>query len=273
MNDVEPNTGDAAPPPETLPALSVGAQLRTAREEAKLSLDAAAQVLKFSPRQIEALEADDYAALPGATIVRGFVRSYARLLKLNADTLLRDLEVVAPCAPVEVRPPDNICVASQPGGGRQFSPLAAISIILLLAAALMAAWHYFGPSDSPATATNLVIPAQETVQVTMPVAVQPVIPEENAGALKSDENSVSVSPVLPALHFVFADRSWVEVMDGNKQLLHSSENQGGTNLSLNGQPPFEIVIGNAGKVLLTYRDQPVNLGPHMRADVARLKLE
>ncbi len=66
-------------------ASTVGRKLRAAREAAGLSLADVAQSLKFTPRQIELLEADDYAALPGMTVVRGFIRSYAKLLKMDAD--------------------------------------------------------------------------------------------------------------------------------------------------------------------------------------------
>ncbi|MFZ2629189.1 MAG: helix-turn-helix transcriptional regulator, partial [Rugosibacter sp.] len=54
-----------------------GAVLRAAREAKGLTPDAVAHVTRFSVRQIEALERDDYASLPGITVVRGFVRGYA----------------------------------------------------------------------------------------------------------------------------------------------------------------------------------------------------
>jgi hypothetical protein len=116
--------------------------LRQAREAARLSLDEVAHALKFSPRQIELLEADQYGALPGSTIVRGFVRNYARLLKLDTDGLLRQLEAVMPSAPVEVRPPDNMGIASQPRSLRELSPLVAIALVALLAAVLLVQFWY-----------------------------------------------------------------------------------------------------------------------------------
>jgi len=70
---------------------SVGAWLRSAREAAGLSEDAVAQQLKLAPRQVRAIEEDDYARLPGRTFVRGLVRNYARLVHLDADALLASL--------------------------------------------------------------------------------------------------------------------------------------------------------------------------------------
>jgi len=65
-----------------------GARLKSAREAAGLSLDQVAQQLKLAPRQVRALEDEDFAQLPGRTFARGFVRNYARLMNLDGDDLL-----------------------------------------------------------------------------------------------------------------------------------------------------------------------------------------
>ena len=71
--------------------VSMGKALRAAREQMGLSVNDVANRIKFAPRQIESLEADDYAKLPEAAFVRGFVRSYARLLELDSTKLLASL--------------------------------------------------------------------------------------------------------------------------------------------------------------------------------------
>src|SRR5207344_1477643 len=48
-----------------------------------------AQQLKFASRQIEALEQGRFGELPTGTFARGMVRSYARLLKLDAEPLVQ----------------------------------------------------------------------------------------------------------------------------------------------------------------------------------------
>jgi cytoskeleton protein RodZ len=67
---------------------SIGAELARAREERGLSISDVAQQLKFASRQLEALEQDRFDQLPGGTFVRGMVRSYARILKIEPDPLL-----------------------------------------------------------------------------------------------------------------------------------------------------------------------------------------
>lgn len=70
---------------------SPGAQLASAREQYGWTVEQVASHLKLAPRQVIALECDDYASLPGMPIVRGFIRSYAKLLKLDSAPLLAQL--------------------------------------------------------------------------------------------------------------------------------------------------------------------------------------
>jgi cytoskeleton protein RodZ len=77
--------------PATPAPRDAGAMLAAAREAAGLSIDAVAGQLKLAPRQVRAIEAGDFAALPGRTFVRGFARNYARLLGLDAATVLAAL--------------------------------------------------------------------------------------------------------------------------------------------------------------------------------------
>ncbi|MEQ1667678.1 MAG: helix-turn-helix transcriptional regulator, partial [Sulfuriferula sp.] len=67
--------------------LSVGEQLQQARTAMQLGITDVAQHLKLSALQIERLENNDFSAL-GLVFSRGFVRQYARLVGLDADTLV-----------------------------------------------------------------------------------------------------------------------------------------------------------------------------------------
>lgn len=68
-----------------------GALLAAQRQARGWSVEHAASQLKFAPRQVLALESDNYDALPGPVIVRGFVRAYAKLLGMDANALVAAL--------------------------------------------------------------------------------------------------------------------------------------------------------------------------------------
>jgi cytoskeletal protein RodZ len=79
---------------------TVGQQLRQAREARSLSLEQAAQATRMRVHYLQALEAGEFNALPSMTQARGFLRTYAGYLKLDAESLLAQMENRPP-APVE----------------------------------------------------------------------------------------------------------------------------------------------------------------------------
>lgn len=76
-----------------------GAQLKAQRESLGWQIEQVAEQLKLAPRQVVALEEGDVAALPNLAVVRGFVRAYAKVLKLDAAPLVAMIEV--PQAPTQ----------------------------------------------------------------------------------------------------------------------------------------------------------------------------
>jgi len=67
---------------------SLGAVLQAAREAKKLSQQDVSDSLRYSVKQIDALEHDAFELLPDAMITRGFIRNYARLLEIDSAPLL-----------------------------------------------------------------------------------------------------------------------------------------------------------------------------------------
>nr|WP_314625686.1 helix-turn-helix domain-containing protein [uncultured Noviherbaspirillum sp.] len=68
-----------------------GMQLAMRRQEWNWTVEQVASQLNLAPRQVLAMEADDYGALPGMAVARGFIRSYAKLLKLDAVPMLAQI--------------------------------------------------------------------------------------------------------------------------------------------------------------------------------------
>src|SRR5688500_19964285 len=69
----------------------IGEALRSTRERRGLSIDDVARDTRISPRFLEALEAEQFDELPAPVYVRGFLRSYASYLKIEAQPLLDHL--------------------------------------------------------------------------------------------------------------------------------------------------------------------------------------
>jgi len=290
---------------------SAGALLRAAREAAGLSLDAVAQQLKLHPRQVGAIERDDFAQLPGRTFVRGFVRNYARLVRLDANAVLAALPgggdsagLASPTLHATAPSIGELPVSqsSRPAWAKWAIPLTLVAIIAAGAAYEML--RTAAPPRTPAPATTEarepVIgprapePAPPSASVT-PMPAPPVAPaaspapatgpapsatpEPTPGATTTSlPNPVAAMPAAPApgdreLVLSYRDHSWTEVRDRNGRVLLSTMMSPGARQVLSGPAPFELVIGNAGDVTLTLDGRAVDLVPHTRQSVARLTLQ
>lgn len=73
-----------------------GAQLKQAREAKGWTQEEVAQKLNFLPTYVPALEEGEYHLLPNTTFVRGYLRTYANLVGLDASTLLEAFQRHSP---------------------------------------------------------------------------------------------------------------------------------------------------------------------------------
>lgn len=119
--------------------LSPGALLAARREELDLSIEQVANHLNLAPRQIQAIESDNYSVLPGMATARGFVRSYAKLLKIDAMPLLeriaKDTAKDEEAAPLRRALPATRFAESRlsaSSGNRWFSRAITIAVLLVL---------------------------------------------------------------------------------------------------------------------------------------------
>ena len=273
-----------------------GRRLAAAREGCGLSVAEIARQLKLSPRQVEALEAEDYAHLPGTVFVRGFIRNYARLVKIDPGLLLAEADRQLPPlthTQAELPPSAEIPFPS----GREFNwHKYAIAGLILLVPIVIFEFYRDDNGDAAMKSREVALPPQQAAAVEAPA--KNVEPPAAAGgdaaansariepATQRAEKSAVEKPAVIAraaareykqgeqlIRLRFDRESWVEIRDGNGRKIFSQLNPAGTEHAVSGQPPLSLVVGNAVGVRLTYNDQQVDLAPHTKVDVARLTLE
>ena len=275
---------------------SVGQILREAREAQGLALENAAIRLHLMQRQIEAMEADDFASLGQPVFARGFVRNYARLLGLAPEVLLARMEG-APAEPATVSPlpaPSSRSWLTSPW-------LLLLLLGVLLLGAIPVALYWWLNSDveespapaqqsrsapapvpvpAPAAAPAVVsAPALELPLVAPPVVLPEAAPAEPAAVPPAAPADVG-APATPvpgmakgALHLEFGADSWTEIKDSSGNMLLRKLNTAGSSVDVSGTPPFNLVIGNAAQAKLTYNGRPIDLKPFVDVTVARFTLE
>jgi cytoskeleton protein RodZ len=72
---------------------TVAEQLRRAREARNLTVQGVAEITKIRTDHIRALEEGNFDVFPAPVYIRGFVRTYSTLLKLNVSELMSELEL------------------------------------------------------------------------------------------------------------------------------------------------------------------------------------
>jgi len=270
MSD-QPLETAAAPAPS-----SPGRALAAARQARGMTVTEVALRLKFSPRKIEALEADRYDALPGPTIVRGMIRGYAKLVGLDATPLVGALQQQLGEGPVTMamRPQAmDVPFPREPRRG-SFVYVLLSAVVVIAVGSVVLEW-VLRPETPPAAAPR---PAQ---RIPAPAPVAPVV----APAPEAPPVSVVMVEQNPAaqlreailagkrIEMVFNAESWVEIRDAEGRIVFSQLNAAGTRRKVEGVSPFSLVIGNAAGVKLRYNDAEIDLTPYTRMDVARLTLK
>jgi len=291
----------------TQPA-TAGSTLRSAREAAGLSVDDVALQLKLAPRQVRALEDDDFQHLPGRTFARGFARNYARFIQLDPDRVLA-LMPAGESAPALERP--SFAAARRPMGEipveraahRSFAPRVLFLLLALVAVGAAAYYAYVhkasearreaaGVSGAESATTTIPAPqsltaAGSTTTLPNPVAAESpttaTLPTGEAApgpagtpdpaATPAGGSATAAKASDAALVLAFRGTSWAEVKDANGRVILQMTGGAGMTQTVTGTPPLELSLGNAPDVAVTFRGQSLDLAPFTRGVVARVALK
>lgn len=167
----ENNPGQTENPAATA-ATSLGRTLRETREHLGMSVADVANQIKFAPRQIEALEADDFQHLPEAAFLRGFIRSYAKILQLDVQPLLAALPE-SKTVPAELVPASvGVPFPGAPSLLRQNQFWLYAAALLAVVAGIFALSNLMSPLKQPEVEqveTPLSLPAEVQIIPDTPV--------------------------------------------------------------------------------------------------------
>jgi cytoskeleton protein RodZ len=290
-----------------------GRTLAAQREAMGWTVEQVADQLKLAVRQVVALEAGDYAALPGPAVVRGFVRAYAKIVKLDPAPLVALIALDVP-GPTDAtgttlrrdKPASFSEVRFPTHGKRAALPLVPIAAVVLVIAAAAAAWQFgliphglVRSTDTPAASASAAAALQPGV--TAPAASAPAAPAVDANALQNPSvplisvpppssttagsPAAGVAPAAPAAAVAAApaganalvisvrEDSWIEVKRAKGAPLISRLVKGGTTESFDITEPVTLVVGKPGAVSATLRGAAVELPPVAGSAISRVNLK
>jgi len=213
-----------------------GERLKRERELREVSMEELTKATRISARFVEALENEDWAKLPGGVFGHGFVRTIARYLGLNEETLLGEYDSArAEHSPAPPPKPEER-IPSPP----KWLPAAVVLVAFLLLAGLFFtaryAWHRYAAHRA----------AKKSAAASS--AAQPQSGSASPGlAEQSPSMPSSTTPLNLSLSTSAATR--VRILDDHNLLLDTELPAGETrHFSANQQ--FEVSAGDSSAVLL-----------------------
>lgn len=142
--------------------VSPGARLAAYRKERGWTVEQVASQLNLAPRQIAAIESDDYPSLPGMPIVRGFIRAYAKLLKVDAAPLLATLGGETVLVHDSIEPRKTLSTPFSEARlptmmerqGLSSKWVVGVLVAMLIGVAIWAARHEYSPAELSKAASS-----------------------------------------------------------------------------------------------------------------------
>ncbi|MCP5252692.1 MAG: DUF4115 domain-containing protein [Burkholderiales bacterium] len=280
----------------------VGHMLRHARETRNISIEEVSRQLRISAQQVEAIEKEDFDALPGRTFVRGFVRNYANLMHLDANAAVRMLPGFMATAtqaahannagqtPFKIQ--EMAPSSREKQGNGHF--LRIIVLLIVLAAAgfflyeKLPLWLTWLATEENALETEKVMHRSDDqgtveLQLSLPalkLSANPAGPIRSGSGAGASESIVMQLPMaslntVGTLFFNFTGDTHIKVIDGNDEVIFDQQNARGTQQRVSGKRPLSVSIGKASAVELNYNDRTVDINPytHPTKGSAHLMLE
>ncbi len=271
----------------------LGELLTRAREKLSLSQKDIASRLNLKEEIISALDANDFDKLPAPTYVRGYIRSYARAVNLNADSLINIYGGVAE-APPEILPDVKPTVQAS----RRDTPVKAMTYLLTFTIVILfIAWwqgqhivstDFFssevktsegGEYPGGFTYTYNIVNHPETLYLSVidefgdrELQLDDILSIESSLDLNAQTN-LTLSANSDTLNMELTAESWVEVYDVSGDKLYLGLAKPGEKISITGTAPLSVKLGNARAVSVKFNGKPFDTSKHTKAGVARFQLE
>lgn len=155
-----------------------GAILKAAREELSMSVSDAADALHLRSKIVEQIESGRYGEFESHVFLRGYFRSYCRLVNLHEERMVELLDALLESRETEERALRDKAREAQIAGKRQRLLRRASVIVTLLAVILISIWLVFG---SLTTSTQV-----ETNEIADVMPEQASVDNTNASAQEDD---------------------------------------------------------------------------------------
>lgn len=231
---------------------SLGEELRAARESRGLSIPGVSEQIHIRSVYLQAIEEESWSAIAAPVYVRGFIRTYARFLGLDAE------EAVARFNGVVAEPEPDL--KSHPKQNMGNFPRWGVAPLVWMRAAGAAAvllvcfvgYDYYRLQKS--TQASIMAEAVPTAPPTVPARIEP------RRAQRSKKEQIGKEVSVKGLSVMVEQRSWLRVVLDGRVVLEGVF-EAGTQRAFAGKTAT-VRAGNAGGVLVAINGKETGaLGP------------
>jgi cytoskeleton protein RodZ len=281
---------------------SPGKLLAAAREHAGFSQEDVARELYMTLTKVRALEGDDFSRLHSDTFIRGYLRAYANLLKIDAEEIIAVYDKQAQRLGLV-----EVFVPKAPESSNKKTWLFVVFIAMaLLVLWLISVWFFDNKKEPdyllPAalvvpqeivsaevsSASSVAADSDSSLSISIPVVITAsqtssaandqvhavsapsvTAPSVSTFSLRSDNSAEN----LDELVFLFTEECWLEVSDAQGDVLATQLESAGSQVTVKGRAPFDVKVGNVQGVSITLNGKAVKLVPAQGTNVRILKIK
>ncbi|ORJ18153.1 RodZ domain-containing protein [Aeromonas salmonicida] len=287
-------------------AAGPGQLLRNAREQLGWTREQVASRIHLRLTLIAAIESDTYDKQTSHTFIRGYLRTYAKLVGIPDETILAAYDKLG------LTPPDNIDMQSFPRRSRQQANDSRLKVVtwlvILVLIALSVAWWWQStarrsagdealaatemssttdmgvtgnmPGATLAPAMEMADPAVEQTMSSAAATAAPATPSSAAATDVSAEVATSAgegetasdTATASQLKMNFTADCWLDVKDANGKTLFSGLKKANDQLVLEGSEPLKLIIGAPMAVNIEYQGKSIDMSRYNNGRTARLSL-
>ena len=283
---------------------TAGEVLRKKRENIGLSIDHIANQLNLDPKLIELLEKNDYEKFNIETYLKGYLRAYSKVLDLDDDMVINLYKESNPEKTPEILP--NVKPKVQRNSTDRSVKLFSYIIGITIALSILV-WYQKNflvqPSEENLKIANIKIHENTNINGVdvgykiinhtnywqWPINKAKKNYESNSNELElvesektqdkikniADTNEVSAYNIQQSNDTVVLNLtgdSWIEIYDREGSRLFFDLARAEKNYIINGNSPFDILLGAANKVSIEFNGSSVNIEPYIKFGIARFTL-
>ena len=299
-------------PQNTEASETVGEILRNKREEIGLSLDEITEKLNLDSNLIELLENNDFEKFKVETYLKGYLRAYSKLLGIDGDRIIKLYKESNPEKEPEILPdvkPKNQKNSSD-RSVKLFSYIIGLSIVLSMLIwyqkniTIKPDANNNNIGNIELNKNNKINGVDTSYKIithsdywqwpidNIPDRYRDSEENDNSKSVKNEkikdnikENVIQEevleteeSPIYETQQSAdtvvlnLRGDSWIEIYDREGNRLFLDLARSGKNYIINGDSPFDILLGAANEVSVEFNGSLVNIEPYIRYGIARFTL-